>query len=175
MMLRLQKMDEKKLWISIAYPLKITSHRWKMRSSVSGKGHQFRRGADIMWLKWPDSCGQRETTYVRVGNRNVARWVPQLLQRWCHWHYRCSDDASDGIDGWCHDGCYRFSDDATGIIAAAAAAPTWHVLISHFYVCCLSLPTTVWPFQSYGVCTLSEMVPFPRCWESHLSSVLCNS
>ena len=36
-----------------------------------------------MWLKWLDSCGQRETIYVRVGNRNVPRWAPQLLQWWC--------------------------------------------------------------------------------------------
>ena len=158
---------KKKLRISVAYPLRIASHRGQMRFSASGKGHQFRRGADIMWLKWPDSCGQRETTCVRVGSQNVPDGCRS----------RSRDDANDIIVAAMMPAVVLMgsSDVTMGAIAAAAAAPIWHVLISHFYVCCLPLPTTVWPFQSHDVCTSSELVPFPRCWEPHLPPVWCNS
>ena len=165
MMLRLHKMEEKKLWVSIAYPLRIASHRGQMRFSASGKGHQFRRGADIMWLKWPDSCGQRETTYVKVGNQNVPDGCRS----------RCSDSthrdvaATHQYNRW-HHRC----NDVIGIIPAAAAAPIWHVLTPNSYTCCLPLPTTVWSFQSHDICTSSELVPFSRCWEPHLPPVWCN-
>ena len=79
MMMRLQEMEEKTLGIN-RVTIKDCITQVQMMFSASGKEYQFRREHHGIEMA-RKSDGKRETICVRVGNRNVTRWVPQLLQR----------------------------------------------------------------------------------------------